>query len=396
MGNNLPVTSVWRTCYTELGMRPFRCVDLFSGAGGFSAGLQKEGFRTIFAVEIDPDACATFRANHQGVDLFQDNIAKLSTSDLLQRLHVKSEDLELLVGGPPCQGFSTVGSKKVDDPRNQLFQHYFRIVEKLRPKFVIFENVTGFKRLYFGRAFESVCAEFERLDYEVEAHILNAVQYGVPQQRERTIVVGFEKGTRFLWPSPTHAMLDEELLIVPGDLRKVVTLGAALGDLPPISSGEVSDRYFCSPQNDYQRERRQGMVELTEHEGPCHGPKLLEVIGHVPDGGCILDVPQRLRPRGYFNNTYARLWWDRPSTTITRNFGTPSSSRCIHPLCNRGLTTREGARLQSFDDDFRLVGARASKNLQIGNAVPPLLAAALGRAVKASLSASKIVTAVHG
>ncbi len=394
MSNVTVVKKHRSSCYTRLNMKPLRCVDLFSGAGGFSAGLQKEGFSTLFAVEIDLDACATFKANHPNADLFRDNIAKLTTTNLLKRLKVKPGDLELLVGGPPCQGFSTVGNKNMDDPRNQLFRHYFRIVEKLRPQFVIFENVTGFKRLYDGRAFESVCSEFQRLDYAVEARILNAAHYGVPQLRERTIVVGHEKGTRFSWPSHTHSVEEDELLLATGHLKKAVTLGEALGDLPQIAAGETSQHYACAPQNDYQRARRKKLSKLTEHEAPKHGPKLLEVIKHVPVGGCVLDVPKHLRPRGYFNNTYARLWWDKPSTTITRNFGTPSSSRCIHPLLDRGLTTREGARLQSFDDDFQFTGSNSSKNLQIGNAVPPLLAAALGRAVKESLSLPSALAAI--
>jgi len=346
-----------------------RLVDLFAGAGGFSAGLMKVGFDPIFAVEIDKHACQTYRANHPNTDLFSGNIANLPNRGLLKRLGLGRGELELLVGGPPCQGFSTVGKKDASDPRNRLFEEYFRIVAALRPSFVIFENVAGFKRMYGGRAFQAVVSEFGKLNYDVRPQILNALDYGVPQNRLRTIVVGVSRGRSFEWPKKTHE-------------RKPLKLKDAVSDLPLIKSGESATHYASKAQNTFQRAMRKGIRTLTEHVGPNHGAHIKEVMTHAKkEGDTILSVPQRLRPRSYFSNTYARLWWDRPSPTVTRNLGTPSSSRCIHPKVDRGLTTREGARLQSFDDSFLFYGTRSSKNLQIGNAVPPLLAKALGESI---------------
>ncbi len=367
-----------------MSKRKPRVVDLFCGAGGFSIGLSMAGFEPIIGIDIDRDACETFRVNHPGVTVFEGNIADVPAESLRSQLKLKPGELELLVGGPPCQGFSTVGNKNPKDPRNRLFEHYFRLVESLRPKLVIFENVAGFRRLYGGVAFDAVCSRFAQLGYIVKPALLNAMDYGVPQSRVRTIVVGVSRGYDFEFPSPTHGDAD-------GDprrtekLKRPLQMSDALGDLPMVAHGEHATSYKGSPQNDFQKLMRKRQKALTEHRSPAHGKHLLEVMSHVPAGGSILDVPLRLRPRSYFNNTYARLWWDRPSMTITRNFGTPSSSRCIHPRVDRGLTTREGARLQSFPDSYRLIGSRASKNLQIGNAVPPLLAKALGLAIRRSL-----------
>jgi len=366
-------------------MKRPRCVDLFAGAGGFSSGLQKAGFDSIFAVEIDKDAVATYRANHPTSDVFDADIADLKTDGLARKLKLKRGELELLVGGPPCQGFSTVGKKDSGDPRNQLFKQYFRLVHALRPKFVAFENVTGFKRMYNGAAFSAVCEEFKNLGYDVEGRILNAVNFGVPQHRQRTIVLGVPRGSKVPWPLETHDSTKTESLF----LKPPVTLAEAMGDLPSVQSGMSSDLYGCEPTTDFQKLMRGSSTRLTEHEGPNHGESLMRVIRNVPPGGTIKDIPMEFRPRSGFANTYARLWWDRPSTTITRNLGTPSSSRCIHPFLDRGLTTREGARLQSFPDDFIFTGTRSSKNLQIGNAVPPLLAKAIGESLRHALGFRK-------
>lgn len=373
-------------CILDLMKRP-RCVDLFAGAGGFSAGLEMAGFESIFAVEIDKDAVATYRANNPSAEMFDANIADLKTEGLASRLGLKSGELELLVGGPPCQGFSTVGKKDSSDPRNQLFRHYFRIVDALRPKFVAFENVTGFRRMYGGSVFEAVCEEFTKHGYDVEGRILNAVNFGVPQLRERTIVLGVPRGCARPWPQETHDVGDSPALY----LKPAVTLGQALSDLPTVKSGKSATAYATLPANAYQCLMRGKSSQLTEHEGPNHGESLMRVIQNVPPGGSIKDIPKQYRPTSGFANTYARLWWDRPSTTITRNFGTPSSSRCIHPYQDRGLTTREGARLQSFPDGFKFIGTRTSKNLQIGNAVPPLLARAIGQSLLTALGLCKRV-----
>lgn len=360
-----------------------KAIDLFCGAGGFSVGLKRAGFEVVFANDIDRDACRTYRANHPNTMVYEGDIREISGKQILNYLGLKPDDIDLIVGGPPCQGFSTLGKKDENDPRNNLFIHYFRVVEDISPKVVLFENVVGFKTLYGGKAFEAVCKELERLGYKIEAKILNAVNFGIPQNRERTFIIGHKSEIIVNWPTPTHDSKIESLFN--GLLKKPLTLWDAISDLPIVEAGEEANYYLSEPINDYQRDRRKNCSKLTEHIGPKHGQKLIEIIKMVPPGGCILDIPENLRPKSYFANTYARLCWDLPAPTITRNFGTPSSSRCIHPVANRGLTTREGARLQGFDDDYIFFGTKSSKNLQIGNAVPPILAEAICKEIYNSL-----------
>lgn len=350
-------------------------LDLFAGAGGLGLGLTWAGFRVQAANEYEPVFAATYALNHPETAVVAGDVLD---PHVRAALLAAARGVDLVAGGPPCQGFSTVGKKDENDPRNKLFYAFLEIVGELKPRAVLFENVSGFRRMYGGRAFQALYRGLEDLGYAApRCDLLNAADFGVPQTRERTFVVAFRPETAFRFPAPTRG--DHENLF---GRAPHLTLEEALSDLPPVRSGESGDRYLSPPQNDFQKKMRGGAGDvLTEHEGPWHGERLLSVLGHVPPGGTILDVPEALRPRSYFANTYSRLWSDRPSTTITRNFGTPSSSRCIHPRFDRGLTTREGARLQSFPDAYRFTGTRIKKNLQIGNAVPPLLAQAMGESL---------------
>ena len=180
-------------------------------------------------------------------------------------------------------------------------------------------------------------------------------------------------------PRPTHEEGNDLF-----HMSKKLTLEDAIGDLPPLRPGESCNEYACEPLNEYQAVLRRGVSELTEHRAARHGARMRRILSLSPPGGAVEDLPRELRPRGYFANTYARLRPDEPSPTITRNFGTPSSSRCIHPYQNRALSTREGARLQGFHDSYAFCGSKTSKNLQIGNAVPPLLARVIGESIMAS------------
>ena len=352
-------------------------VDLFAGAGGLGSGLVEAGFRVVAANEYDPVFGETYQQNHSDTEVVVGDILDSAVRSRILRV---SKGVDLVAGGPPCQGFSTVGSKREHDPRNRLFYSFVEIVERLQPRAVLFENVSGFRRMYGGRAYHALVESLHTLGYATHHQILNALNYGVPQSRDRAFVIGFRDSAPFQFPSATHG---------PGGLLgelPYLTLADALSDLPLIQSGEVGLKYAKRSQNSYQAKMRQGVRRLTEHEGPNHGEKLAKMMSFVGVGGTIADVPEELRPRSYFANTYSRLWWDRPSTTVTRNFGTPSSSRCIHPFADRGLTTREGARLQSFPDWYKFRGTRTEKNLQIGNAVPPLLAEALGVQVFAAIT----------
>jgi len=353
-------------------------IDLFAGAGGLGLGLEWAGFNVVAANEFDSVFASTYAANHPNTTVIPGDILD---SQVRWKLLKVGRGVDLVAGGPPCQGFSTVGKKNERDPRNKLFYAFLEVVEALNPRAVLFENVSGFKRMYGGRAYFALDRELVGLGYRTTHAILNASSYGVPQQRERTFVIGMRAPNQFKFPEPEFG--DTETLF---GTKTLVTLQDALSDLPPVESGESKHSYASKPKNDYQRlMRAESKSELHDHEGPNHGDWLMRVMRRVPTGGSVLDLPKNMRPKSYFANTYARLWWDRPSTTITRNLGTPSSSRCIHPKHNRGLTTREGARLQSFPDSYRFHGTRIKRNLQIGNAVPPLLAKVIGESLRDAL-----------
>lgn len=359
----------------------FTAVELFAGAGGLSIGLERAGIHVVIANEIMPDFAATLAANHPDTNVINDDIHKIDFKTELKKLGLASVDV--LSGGPPCQGFSTIGSKNRKDPRNSLFYEYLRAVAETNPKYTIFENVSGFKRMYDGFAYETLVRELNDLGYDTKCKILNAADYGAPQIRYRTIVLGWKKGLPALdFPKPTNGGKD--------GLPPYLTLMEAIGDLPKIGAGESSDRYATPPQNAYQKKMRRNQKELLEHNAANYGEKMQEILRTIPEGGSISDLPMRLRPKSAYCNTYARLLPNEPSPTITRNFGTPSSSRCVHPFQPRALSTREGARLQGFPDDYKFVGGKQSKNLQIGNAVPPILGEAIATVVVSALRKQEV------
>ena len=238
-----------------------------------------------------------------------------------------------------------------------------------------------------GELIHSIVALFETLSYKVQFQLLNSANFGVPQLRERVIIVGTKPGVKFDFPKESHRDPEGRATLLNSTLLPWRTLGDAIGDLPLIESGQESFDYNSSPQNDFQRLMRKNAPRLLmDHNAPTHNPKLIALMNALPEGGSPRDVPENLRPTSGFPNTYSRLWWHRPSTTVTRNLGTPSSSRCIHPYCARGLTTREGARIQCFPDNYHFYGSRTDKNLQIGNAVPTILSQALAKQMLKSLS----------
>jgi len=220
--------------------------------------------------------------------------------------------------------------------------------------------------------------------------LLNASDFGLPQIRKRTIVIGYKHGLPAVHlPTATHETAPS-LFGRPSKL----TLMDAISDLPPLTANTASSRYESSPHNDYQRKLRAECQTLSEHNSANYGEKMREILSLIPHGGTVANLPQHLRPKSYFSNTYARLIPDQPSPTITRNFGTPSSSRCIHPYQNRALSTREGARLQGFPDNYRFAGSKTSKNLQIGNAVPPIFGEIIAKQIMQSIRSQQPIPAL--
>ena len=355
-------------------------VELFAGAGGLSIGLERAGFSVVMANEIEKDFAASFSMNHPNALMLNRDIHEIDFAyEAAQSGHT---DITLVSGGPPCQGFSTVGSKNRKDPRNSLFYEYLRAVAELNPSYVIFENVLGFKKMYDGEAFNILTRELKYLGYDFVSSILEASDYGLPQKRQRTIIVGWKAHLNpVLLPLPTHTATPD---FSGGSPKR--SLMDALSDLPPLEANDSASGYAALPLNDYQQKMRGDESVLTEHNSSNYGEKMKEILSLIPQGGTVDDLPFRLRPKSYFGNTYARLLPDVPSPTITRNFGTPSSSRCVHPFQNRALSTREGARLQGFHDSYRLCGSKISKNLQIGNAVPPIFGEVIAAEIVKSIT----------
>lgn len=348
-------------------MAKYNVMDLFAGVGGLSYGFSKlPEFNIIAANEIEKDISIAYTLNHPDVKMLNCDIGSLTAEFLDEAL--EGQHIDIVVGGPPCQSYSTLGKRKMDDRAN-LFMQYKRILLILQPKAFVFENVVGILSMDRGRLFEQVKKEFEEIGYTLKYKVLDAVDYGVPQHRERVILVGFKGENKYEYPLPTHG----------SGLKPYVTLRQSIGDLPVLKSGESSNKYAFEADNDFLHFVRKNTTELTEHNAPKNGPHLVKIMETLKDGQSKDDLPEEIRPKSGYGNTYAKLWWDKPSTTITRNFACPSSSRCIHPRDSRAMTIREGARLQSFPDDYKFYGADGMKRLEIGNAVPPLLSVAIAK-----------------
>jgi len=353
-------------------------VDLFAGVGGLSYGFfHNDAFDIVLANEYDDEIVKAYELNHPTVKVFASDIRLLTEEIIKDRASIP---IDIVVGGPPCQSYSTLGKRQNDD-RAQMFTEYCRVLKILQPKIFIFENVTGLLSMLGGKLFETIKSEFRDIGYNLQHEVLNAVDYGIPQIRKRVILVGTKKENTFRFPTPTHAECGGE-----DKMQPYITLEDAIGDMPILKSGQTSSKYLCEPQNEFQKFVRKGSVGLTENNCIKNGEHLVRLMEALPDGGSKDNLPPELRPKSGYGNTYAKLWWKRPVSTITRNFACVSSSRCIHPRDSRALTTREGARLQSFPDTYKFYGSVSKKNLQIGNAVPPLLSIALARQVEEFLN----------
>lgn len=401
-----------------------RIIDLFSGAGGLTFGFyyrikqnrfvrnRKNSF--VFANEIDPFAAEAFEANFPDIKMLNEDI-KLLDKDRIEKL-IGDEPVDLIIGGPPCQSFSMVG-QRVFDEKATLYEEYLRILSIAKPKVFLFENVkgmlsmretfyktdsdgnivyeikknkeTGSKRKYpvverYGRKIIDIIKEkfafiTDDLGYNISCEVLNTVDYGVPENRERVFVVGIRKGLNLEWNYP---------ITIKGDK---LTIKDAISDLPAVSEGENKTVYNTQPQNDYQRLMRGENNVLTEHYCGIYGDKIRTVIQNVKQGegkedfNKLVDaglIDKKYRLTSGYKNTYGRLIENIPAPTITNNMTAPSGLRCIHYSQNRALTPREGARIQSFPDWFEFRGGVGSVTTQIGNAVPPLMAIILAKQIE--------------
>jgi DNA (cytosine-5)-methyltransferase 1 len=338
-------------------------VDLFSGAGGLTLGLEKAGWHQRLSVEHWPDAAQTHRLNFPDHEVVEDDIREVDA----RRLATLIDDRpSWVVGGPPCQGFSTVGKRKRDDARNFLVHEFLRIVGILEPEGFLIENVLGLRDMSWQ---DEICRLFKDQGYTVSFHVLRAADYGVPQLRRRVIFAGHRDQGYFTGVRQTHVEKDW------------ITVQDAIGDLPTLNPGDHVTAYDRPPFSDFQREARVNSTSLQGHQIGRHPDYLIEAISHIPDGGNRSSIPDHLQPSSGFHNTYSRLHSKSPAVAVTQNMGKPSGTRCIHPFQHRGLSAREGARLQTFPDVFHFTAGQTSQRLQIANAVPPTLGRAVGLAL---------------
>ena len=372
---------------------PLKVADLFCGTGGFSNGFEQTGkYEVVLGIDVKSASAKTFAVNHPHALPICEDIHNVRVREVAERLGIGRGGIDVIVAGPPCQGFSSIRpyrSINENDLRNNLFEQLTVFVDFFRPEFVVFENVVGLLHHKKGSTMKEIESSFQALGYATEHRVLNAVHFGIPQKRERVILLA-RKDRRYKsppeFPEPTHAYNGRSMVKRAGtpslfthDLPPALTVEDAISDLPPIEAGGSSLRYCDDVEpSDYASARRKNAKTVTLHAATRHTPRMMEIIRRAGTNRWAL--PEGMTTSG-FSSSYSRLSAGEPSTTITVNFVHPASNRCIHPSQDRALTPREGARLQSFDDDFRFCGSRTQIVKQIGEAVPPLL----GRAIAQTL-----------
>lgn len=361
--------------------KQFNCIELFAGSGGLGTGFVKSGFNIISANDIWEPAGKTYTINHPNVKYIVKDIAKLTGDELLENTGYSKDDVDVIIGGPPCQGFSTLGKRFIDDPRNKLFKEYVRIVSEIKPKFFVMENVAGILSMERGKVLENILKSFQQIGYNVKYKLLNAAEYGVPQKRERVIFIGTHLNKDIKHPEKTHSTTGEK------GYKRALTLWDAICDLPQSDTEDITE-YRIEPYNEFQAIMRGNCKVITNHQPPTHNEKAINMMKYIPTGKSVWDVedmPKEFMPTSGYGNTYARLNPNEPGMTITRNFSCISSSRCIHPYSNRGLTAREAARIQTYPDDYVFMGSKTDIHLQIGNSVPPILGEKIANTIKEML-----------
>ncbi len=355
----------------RMATTPLRAVALFAGCGGMALGFQESGIEVVGHVELNDAARGVFEYNFVRSQRIGSDITKVSNATLREFAR-EVGDVEVIFGGPPCQGFSLTGKRDVYDPRNQLYKEFARFVQLLKPRFFVLENVrllTSMKTPDGSLLIDDLVQTFESLGYSVRYQVLNAMDFGVPQCRDRLFVVGVlrdgKKNNVFDFPRASHGTSYERLDMFRGsNIQPFRTLRDAVGDLERLESGEASE---SDPL----------------HFAVAHPSHVIAMLKDVPEGCSAHENPNpALRPKSGYNTTYKRLRWDEPSSTISTTFGMISGSRNVHPRETRSLTIREALRCQSFPDDFVVFGSLGDIRTMIGNAVPPGLGAALAGAAR--------------
>lgn len=346
----------------------FKILDLFCGAGGFSCGIDSvNGFSTAIGVDFDSNVLKTYKKNIKGcITICGDLTNKELKNEIVDK--AKKMGVNMIIGGPPCQGFSSKGKNLgLDDPRNFLFKEYVKLVELILPEVFVIENVKNLLTAVDGYFLKQILESFHKLGYILNYGVLNAANFGVPEHRERAIIIG-SRSKSIKLPQPRNTN---------------VTVRDAISDLAYLESGEGEDEseYITNPQSDYQKLMRKNSSKLYNHKATSHSRVAIDKLKMIPVEGDKSSLPKELWGKQQFTTTWSRLVWDEQSPTIDTRFDTPSNGRNSHPYLNRAITTREAARIQSFPDTYIFYGKKTSVCKQIGNAVPPLLAKAIGEQI---------------
>ena len=384
-------------------------VDLFCGAGGISHGFDRAGFRVVGGVDCDEDSIETFRRNHPGARGICKDLSKVTGKHLAEELGVEPGSVDCVAGGPPCQGFSRnrafrhKDGKFVDDPRNHLYWHFFEFVEHLRPKAVVMENVPEILIKANGFFREAVFERFRNMCYAVNATVLNAAEYGVPQRRRRAIFLAGSDGVEIPFPMPTHRLgpkagrrtpKSKTVLEPPKIPTESLTLFAlapqgptvwdAIGDLHGEYAATLDgpSRYAAAPKTEYQRSRRGALHEVGNHYPWPLSERQLRRIRLLREGQGQAHLPKALQSKGGYGSAYRRMQANAQALTLTTWMFHPGSGMFTHPKDDRVVTIREAARLQSFQDEFVFSGRYHSQCRQVGNSVAPLVAFNLARAIR--------------
>ena len=345
-------------------------IDLFCGAGGLSKGFMDAGFKILVGVDNDQDALNTFAQNHKGAIAFNADLSKQETIDKIKEL-AGDKNIDVVIAGPPCQGFSVTGPRNFEDPRNKLYLAVIELVKQYNPKGFIIENVPGMANMYQGQVKDEVLKRFREMGYNVDCKILRACDYGVPQMRKRLIFMGVRADIGM--PHFPKAEFG------PDTNKPYRTCRDAISDLPTRAAelGTEIDTYSGPAMTEYQRLMRGKCDVLSNHVATHHKGFVVETISMVPEGGNYKDLPSGVGESRTFHMAWTRLDGRTPARTVDTGH-----RNLFHYELNRVPTVRESARIQSFPDDFVFTGSRTKQERQVGNAVPPLLGKALAKQMK--------------
>jgi len=328
---------------TILMKKKLKYIDLFSGAGGFSLGFENKGLKNIFSIDIEPSFCKTYRLNFPHHNLIESDLCNLTDNEIID--YCGKSEIDVIIGGPPCQGFSiagNIGRKFIEDPRNKLYQEFVRVVGLLKPKYFVMENVARLYSHNNGNTRNDIINDFINLGYHVDCKIINSVDFGVPQVRKRVIFIGSIKNQCLIFPEKTT--------------DHVISVKDAIHNYPSLNSGERSN--------------------ISNHNAMNHSNQMLHKMKYISDGGNRNEIPIELRPKTGDPRKYIRYKSDKPSVCVTGDM-----RKIFHYEQNRALTVRELARLQSYPDDFIFLGSSISQQQQVGNSVPPKMAEAIAESI---------------